>query len=147
MTGNFNYAMEGLGKLDPELQWAAHELASSYDRSERENGRVPTVLGLTAAYCPTVADMVAERLGCTHSFERLSAKKAANIGSDALIKLDAEQKLGFEARIDLAARFVVAAAKMRAVSPDLSTSSETFYWPFGSEGGFCNPRKLQELED
>jgi hypothetical protein len=61
--------------------------------------------------------------------------------------LDSKQELGFNERVELAARFVVAAAKLRAISPVSREGLRDDYWPFGLEGGFCNPRKATELMD
>jgi hypothetical protein len=147
MKVNARMALEGLGKLDPELQWVAIETATRFSREQKALGKKASLLAVAASYCPVVAEMVAERMDATLSSEQLSAEEATRIGSDALINLDPERKLEFDARVELAARFVMAAAKLRALSPELSNHYPPGYWPFGMEGGFCNPMKLQMLDE
>lgn len=144
MNENLKLATEGLGHLDPELQWAALELAWTFAHKQREAGRKFSTGEFTVAFCPAVADMVVERLAVTTTSERLSASEASLVGSNALVRLDPEQTLGFEARVDLAARFVVAAAKLRAIVPVSHEGLRVDYWPFGMDGGFCNPNKLRD---
>jgi len=144
MNEKLKAALEGLAPLDPELQWAATELAETYARSEREAGRKFSTGAFTVAFCPAVAELVAGRLDANPSSERLTPAEASLIGSNALVRLDPDQTLGFQARVELAARFVVAAAKLRAVSPVSHEGLRTDYWPFGMDGGFCNPTRLQQ---
>ncbi|WP_425952955.1 hypothetical protein [Ralstonia pseudosolanacearum] len=98
------------------------------------------------------ADVVAaigERLPSSCGEERrLSVEEAGRIGSDALIMVDPEQKLGLTARAELVGRYVLTAATVRAVSPVYRSSAPQYeYWPFGQDGGFCNPIKLKMLDD
>ncbi|KWU23405.1 hypothetical protein [Burkholderia cenocepacia] len=138
-------ATAGLAPLDAELQWVATELASMHVEKRRAANRQVQVGELPTAYCPTIADLVADRLGATLSSNRLSAAEASLIGANSLASLDPEQKLGFTARVELAARFVVAASKIRAISPVSHEGLRADYWPFGMAGGFCNPNKLNEM--
>lgn len=143
MNERLKAALEGLAGLDPELQWAATELAETYARRQREAGRRFSTGAFTVAFCPAVAELVADRLGASIASERLTPAEASLIGSNALVRLDPDQLLGFQARVELAARFVVAAAKLRAVSPVSHEGLNSDYWPFGMDGGFCNPNKLR----
>lgn len=143
MSKNLKVAMEGLAQLDHELQWAALELAWAFAHEQRKAGRNFSTGDFAVAFCPGVADMVAERLAVQLDSERLNAAEASLVGSNALVRLDPDQALGFEARVDLAGRFVVAAAKLRAIVPVSREGLRSDYWPFGADGGFCNPNKLR----
>lgn len=139
-------AVEGLAHLDPEAQWVATETAAEYSRQRREQGKSSTIIGMARAYGSAIANLVAERLGVSAPERMLSESEAANIGADALVRLDPEQKMDALSRVDLAARFVMAAAKVRAISPKpVQSAGVAEYWPFGQEGGFCNPNKLDAL--
>lgn len=46
----------------------------------------------------------------------------------------------------LSEAFLVAASSFLAGMPSPWAPREAAYWPFGNEGGFCNPMKLQLLE-
>lgn len=136
-------ALEGLAHLDPEAQWVASETAAAYSQKRREQGKSSTIIGMARAYGFAIANLVAERLSVSAHDRMLSESEAANIGADALVRLAPEQKLDALSRVDLAARFVMAAAKVRAISPKpMVAAGVTEYWPFGQEGGFCNPYKL-----
>lgn len=143
MNEQLHVATEGLAPLDPELQWAAFELAWHFAHQQRQAGRQFSTGDFTTAFCPGVADMVAERLGVTLKSERLTPAEASLVGSNALIRLDRDQSLGFEQRVELASRFVVAASKLRAICPiSHGEGLQQEYWPFGTAGGFCNRNKL-----
>jgi hypothetical protein len=144
MTANAELALEHLGPLDPELQWIASESAVSFSQRALKQNLAVSPLRMAKAYCPAVADAVAERLGVTSSSYKLGAKEAASLGADALARLDPDYKLGFHARVELAARVVVAAAKLRFLVPVFPPDPSAQYWPFGQDGGFCNPRKLAD---
>jgi hypothetical protein len=145
MTVNLKAAMEGLGHLDPELQFIAIELATLHVEKRRAAGQPVRVGEQAVSYCPAVADLVAERLGTARSSQRLTPAEASLIGTNALTTLDPKQELSFNERVELAPRFVVAAAKLRAISPVSHEGLRDDYWPFGMEGGFCNPHKVNEL--
>lgn len=145
MSKNIEMALENLGPLDPELQWIASESVAILARSV--NGELATVRRMVKSFCPAIAKAVSERLGAKYKSEVLTEAEATTIGVDALTRLDPHQSLDIYGRIDLAARVVAAAAKLRFISPaPVETSPEHAalmgYWPFGQDGGFCNPNKL-----
>jgi len=147
MVSIYAVALNSIAELDPELQWVATEMAALHCSSQRAAGQPITVRSLAHSYCPHVAALVAERMGATDDTAQLSAAEACRFGTDALVALDPKHELGYSARIDLAARFVAAAAKQRAESPLLPTApAMDEYWPFGQEGGFCNPNKLSDMQ-
>ncbi|HDR9105463.1 TPA: hypothetical protein QDB04_002304 [Burkholderia vietnamiensis] len=148
MTKGVNKLAEmNVGRLDPEIQWVATEMAEVFAQKRRDAGQKFSTMEFTRAFCPAVADLVAERHGVTNATKRLTAKEAGDIGSDALVEFDPDQNLGFIKRVDLAARFVVSAAQLRAIRAVQPAEIYGGYWPFGVEGGFCNPNKLSELGD
>ncbi|MBU9200118.1 hypothetical protein KTD31_01705 [Burkholderia multivorans] len=136
-----------LARLDPEIQWVATEMAEVFAQTRRHAGQKFSTMEFTRAFCPAVADLVAERYGVTNASNRLTAKEAGDIGSDALVEFDPDQALGFIKRVDLAARVVMSAAQLRAIRAVQPSEVYGGYWPFGVEGGFCNPHKLSQLGD
>ena len=144
MASNVEQALENLGQLDPELQWMASERASAFSKRALADNLAVSVFRMAKSYCPVIADAVAERLGAISTSEKLGASEAANLGANALNRLDPDFKLGFHGRVDLAARVVAAAAKLRFLSPVFAEDPSAHYWPFGQDGGFCNPGKLAD---
>lgn len=144
MTSNVEQALESVGHLDPELQWIASESASAFSKRALATNQAVSVYRMAKSYCPAIAEAVAERLGATSLSEKLGASEAANLGANALSRLDPDFKLGFHGRVDLAARVVAAAAKLRFLSPVFAENASAQYWPFGQDGGFCNPNKLAD---
>lgn len=140
-------APAGAEHVDAEMQWAATEMAQAHFRAMQESGKTVTVASFARAYCPTVANLVAERLGAESEGARLSAAEATRAGLDELVKVDPAQKLDYLARIGLSSRAVAAAACERARNPKVQVPAFVEYWPFGQEGGFCNPYKLDAAED
>lgn len=144
MTSDVEQALNSLGHLDPELQWLASESASTFSKHAVAGNQAVSVYRMAKSYCPVIAEAVAERLGAKTSSEKLGVAEAANLGANALNRLDPDFKLGFHGRVDLAARVVAAAAKLRFLSPVFAEDASAQYWPFGQDGGFCNPGKLAD---
>lgn len=99
--------------LDEELLNMAKTLARQHFERCKGEGLEPTIGGLTLAYCPEVAKMVADRAQAAnggHLVSRLTRRQAANIGANILVRQDKDQKLSGTERIALACQAVAIAA-------------------------------------
>jgi hypothetical protein len=137
----------GIAQVDPELQWIATELVDIHARDMKARGSSVTVRSFARAFCPTVASAVAERLAIEAENAQLSASEAIDIGIRELFRFDPDMKLGYVEQITASSIAIAAAAQERALHPIVARSAIDDYWPFGQEGGFCNPVKLRALDE
>jgi len=144
---------ERIGRqLDKELFWILAETSSAIFRRAREEGDGTVKRGvLCREIARSIGSALIEREGDLAKDVELSefeeiAWKAAGSGNCLLGE-------GSDAVVESIAELCVAYMEMRKMGiaapypGRISRGHEDNYWPFGNEGGFCNPLKLKALHD
>lgn len=133
---------------DHELDWIITERREALFR-----GRETVKRG---AFCSEmgriVGEVLIERLGDKSEELELHPDDFAKVGLDSLYSMTDDVLAG---KAEAVSRYVAEACIVYAIgrtrglksaySDSRKPSSE--YWPFGQEGGFCNPMKLKMMDD
>lgn len=139
-------------QLDKELFWILTETSSELFRKAKEDGDGTVKRGVMCkAIASSIGSALMEREGDLAKDVELSefeeiAWKAAGSGRELLGE-------DSDAICESIAELCVAYMEMRKMGiaapyPGRKARSlEDNYWPFGNEGGFCNPMKLKMMDD
>ncbi len=140
--------------MDAELSWIVDETVSNtFKTMKDENGKVKRFV-----ICQAVGKAVAETL-----IERLEPEKVqaagltveefARLADDTIKRMPADVlERGSEGIASFAAEACLVYAQARLMGLESPYNPKPRmpyddYWPFGNEGGFCNPRKLKMMGD
>lgn len=134
--------------LDHELHWIVDETVSNLFAAERPK---PLTRG---ELCKTVGKAVGETLIDRLGGETgLAIEEFEKLGLDSIMAMDKET---LESGSLVVSRYVAEACVVYAQGRLMGMKSpyktpprnpNADYWPFGQEGGFCNPMKLKMLGD
>ncbi len=138
--------------LDAEMLWIVKETASSlFDKNGGtvKRGNLCKAIGRVVGevLINRVGDQV-DRLGATR---RLTVEEFERAGLDSLMGISDEgPRKDADAVILHVAEACILYAHVRLMGVKSAYNTERTYgddyWPFGQEGGFCNPMKLKMMD-
>lgn len=133
--------------LDKEMSWLVKESAARLFREndDLKRGRFCEEIGRV------VGEIMIERLGTPgEHLVPFTVEEFGKVGLDSIMGMSEGTK---SADSDAVSYHVAQACVAHAFLRSMGVKSQyaprhvpgSDYWPFGQEGGFCNPRKLKEL--
>lgn len=144
-----NAANDIQGHMDHELTWIISETVSSLFRNTETVQRRVICARVGNAVGQTLLGRLGDRAKTAkftvEEFEKLAVDSISSMGEEILSK--GSDRIAFFAG---EACLVYAQARLMGLKSPYNPVPKNPYddfWPFGQEGGFCNPMKLQLLQD
>jgi hypothetical protein len=137
---------------DAELLWLIQSKIEAFQNDEKnfKDGKFNTFL-----FCKevgiVVAKAIAEREGFHDKYHQLTEKETADcLWKSYTEKFPKSNEASFKSWEELICPLLdnlIYQSLLRTRVPLQETSLIDNYWPFNQEGGFCNPNKLNMIED
>jgi hypothetical protein len=139
---------------DPELLWVIQESIEQFraDKTNFSEDRKFNRYSLYKKVGTFVNDTISEREGFRDNLHKLSQRESADMLWDSFKEQYPDEKnpQQWTHWDDLVYPFLdalVYKSLLRTRVPLVEKYDDGGYWPFGNEGGFCNPMKLKMMDD